>query len=172
MTAAIRSCAPGDEAALALVGAATFLESYSGVIDGDAIVRHCAERQTPDYYAAALADARQALWIAEMDPGAAPVGYLHLSPPDLPVPTGPDDVEIKRIYVLSKLQRSGLGRRLLEAAVDRARASGKRTLFLGVYKGNERALAFYGATGFEAVGEREFEVGGRIYSDWVMAKAV
>ena len=171
MTAAVRSCTPGDAAALALVAKATFLESYSGVIDGDAIVRHCAERQTPEVYAAALADPAQALWIAEMEPGAAPVGYLHLAPPDLPVATGPDDVEIKRIYVLSKLQRSGLGRRLLDAALAHARAAGKRTLFLGVYKGNERALAFYGATGFEAVGEREFEVGGRIYTDWVMARS-
>ncbi len=166
----IRRARSGDENALALIGAATFLESYAGVVDGAAIVRHCAERHSPAVYAAALASADEALWLAEMAPGAAPAGYLHMTAPDLPVPTGPDDIEIKRIYALSRLHGTGLGRRLLEAGLAHARAAGKRAVFLGVYRGNARALAFYGKMGFEAVGEREFDVGGRTYQDWVMAR--
>lgn len=168
----IRRAGPGDEAALALVGAASFLESYAGIIDGQGIVRHCQERHAPDVYARALADASQALWLAEMAPGGAPVGYLHLAAPDLPVPTGPKDIEIKRIYVLSRLQGSGLGRDLISTALDHARANGHSSIVLGVYKGNERALAFYGRAGFEALGERQFDVGGRVYCDWVMGRAV
>lgn len=72
MSVSIRKSVPGDEAALALVGAATFLETYAGVVDGAAIVRHCAQRQTEAVYAAALADPEQALWLAEAAPGAAP----------------------------------------------------------------------------------------------------
>lgn len=168
----IRRAGPGDEAALALVGAASFLESYAGVVDGQALVRHCQERHTPAVYARALADPAQALWLAEMAPGAAPVGYLHLTPPDLPVPTGPRDVEIKRIYVLSRLHASGLGRRLMDTAIAHAREGGHANLVLGVYKGNTRALAFYGRAGFEALGEREFDVGGQVYCDWVMGRAL
>lgn len=168
----IRHAGPGDEAALALVGAASFLESYAGIVDGQGIIRHCRERHTPEVYARALADASQALWLAELAPGSAPVGYLHLAPADLPVPTGPKDIEIKRIYVLSRLHGSGLGRRLIETALDHARDTGRSNVVLGVYKGNERALAFYGRAGFEALGEREFDVGGRVYCDWVMGRAV
>ena len=168
---AIRRAGPGDAPALALVGAATFLESYAGVIDGAAVARHCAERQTIGVYDQALSSSDQVLWLAEQAPGAAPVGYLHMTPPDLPVKTGPDDAEIKRIYVLATVQRCGLGRRLLETALDHARAAGKRAVFLGVYKANAKALAFYGAMGFEAVGERTFDVGGRTYHDWVMARS-
>jgi ribosomal protein S18 acetylase RimI-like enzyme len=170
MSITIRKSVPGDEAALALVGAATFLESYAGVVDGAAIVRHCAERQTPDVYAAALADPRQALWLAEAAPGAAPVGYLHLAPPDLPVETRPGDIEMKRIYVLSKLHRSGLGLMLLQAGLAHARATHCKRMLLGVYKQNARAIGFYEAHGFKSVGERQFDVGGAVYCDWVMAK--
>jgi ribosomal protein S18 acetylase RimI-like enzyme len=168
----IRRAGPGDEASLALVGAASFLESYAGIVDGQGIIRHCQEHHSPQAYARALADSEQALWLAQMDPGGAPVGYLHMAPPRLPVATGPSDIEVKRIYVLSRLHGSGLGRQLMETALAHARAQGRTNLVLGVYKGNERALAFYGHAGFEALGERSFDVGGNVYCDWVMGRAV
>ncbi|WP_440958033.1 GNAT family N-acetyltransferase [Oceanicaulis sp. LC35] len=169
MSISVRQARPGDQEALALVGAATFLESYAGVVDGGAIIRHCAERHTPAVYAQALETPTHSLWLAEQAPGAAPVGYLHLTPPDLPIETRADDLEIKRIYVLASLHRSGLGRRFLAEAVTHARAEGASRLLLGVYQGNERALAFYDSMGFERVGTRQFDVGGRIYDDWVLA---
>ncbi|KAA5803496.1 GNAT family N-acetyltransferase [Alkalicaulis satelles] len=172
MSVLVRQAEPGDERALALAGAATFLDSYAGVVDGAAIVRHCFERHTPQVYAAALADPAQALWIAEAAPGGAPVGYLHLAPPGLPVETRPGDIEMKRIYVLSRLQRTGLGLRLLEHGLAHARAAGRSRMLLGVYQGNERAIAFYKAQGFHQAGEREFDVGGRVYCDWVMARDI
>ena len=170
MNTEIRPARPADAAAIALVGAATFLESYAGVIDGGALMRHCAHKQTEAVYAAALADPAQALWIAEAAPGAAPVGYLHLAPPDLPVETRPGDLEIKRIYVLNPLQRSGLGARLLEACDAEARSRGATRVLLGVYKENAKALAFYERTGFSVCGERAFDVGGTVYQDWVLEK--
>lgn len=170
MSVLVRQAGQGDERALALVGAATFLESYAGVVDGAAIVRHCFERHTPQVYAEALADPAHALWIAETAPGAAPVGYLHLGPPDLPVDVRPGDIEMKRIYVLSKLHRSGLGLMLLNAGLAHARAAGSKRILLGVYKQNARAIGFYEAHGFKSVGERQFDVGGAVYCDWVMAK--
>lgn len=168
----IRRAVPGDGEALALIGAASFLESYAGVVDGAGIIRHCAMKHTPAVYEAALADPAQSLWLAEMAPGGAPVGYLHLAPPNLPVKAAPGDIEIKRIYVLSRLHGTGLGRQLMETALEHARASGHASLLLGVYKGNERALAFYGRMGFEAMGERQFDVGGSVYCDWIMGRAV
>lgn len=170
MTVTVRLAKPEDAAAIALVGAATFLESYAGVIDGAALVRHCAQKQTEAVYAAAIGDPGQRLWLATLD--EAPVGYLHLTPPDLPVSTRPGDLEIKRIYVLSRLHGSGLGRKLLACAEDHARKAGAGTLLLGVYKQNHRALGFYGRMGFETLGERDFDVGGVTYHDWVLGKAV
>lgn len=170
MSVQVRRATSSDAPALALVGAATFLESYSGVIDGRALMRHCALKQTETVYAAALADAAQALWLAEIEPGAAPVGYLHLAPPDLPVETRPSDLEIKRIYVLGKLQTAGVGARLLAACEAEARRRGAARLLLGVYQGNAKALGFYDRVGFRRCGERRFDVGGAVYQDWVLEK--
>ncbi|XBQ16536.1 MAG: GNAT family N-acetyltransferase [Oceanicaulis sp.] len=168
MNITCRRAAPADASAVALVGAASFLESYAGVIDGGALVRHCAERQTAPVYERAIRDTAQAVWLAELD--GAPVGYLHLSPPDLPVAVEETDLEIKRIYVLSRFQRGGVGRRLLYEAEACARRAGGERLLLGVYKENARALAFYERMGFETVGERDFDVGGTTYQDWVLGK--
>ena len=38
---ALRCCVPGDEEALALVGAATFLETFAGLLTGPDILAHC-----------------------------------------------------------------------------------------------------------------------------------
>ena len=57
-------------------------------------------------------------------------------------------------------------------AVNHARAEGASRLLLGVYQGNERALAFYERMGFDKIGTRQFDVGGRIYDDWVLALGV
>ena len=172
MTVTVRRAGSGDAPALALVGAATFLESYAGVIDGAALMAHCAQKQTEAVYAAALADEAQALWLAEIAPGAAPAGYLHLAKPDLPVTTGPDDLEIKRIYVLDKLQGTGLGAQLLSDCEAEARRRAAPRLLLGVYKGNTKALGFYARAGFSRCGERQFDVGGVCYDDWVLEKAL
>ncbi len=168
--ASIRRAGPDDAAALAAVGTATFLESYAGVIDGRAIVRHCAERQSAQAHAAALGAPGHALWLAEVEPAAAPVGYLHLSPPDLPIVTRPGDLEIKRIYALSRWRGRGIGARLLAEAERYARAAGAERLLLGVYKGNALALGFYDRVGFTRAGERLFDVGGAVYEDWVLEK--
>jgi ribosomal protein S18 acetylase RimI-like enzyme len=49
---------------------------------------------------------------------------------------------------------------------------GGRTVWLGVYDRNVRAVAFYERQGFRQVGTREFEFGGRIYVDPVMARSL
>src|SRR3546814_4609063 len=78
----VREAGPDDASALALVGAATFLETFAGILDGDAIVAHCAAQHRADAYRALLASGAQA-WIAEAQPGGAPVGFALIARPDL-----------------------------------------------------------------------------------------
>ncbi len=170
---AIRRCGPEDAAALAAVSAATFMETYAGLLDGGAMLAHCARHFTAERYAAALSDDGYGLWLAEAVPGGAPVGFAMLSPPDLPsVRTFADDVELKRIYLLHRFHGGGHGAALMAAAVDEARGRGAGRLLLGVYKKNPRALAFYGRQGFEPIGDRLFRVGDTDYEDAVLAKAL
>ena len=165
---AIRDAVADDAARLALVGAATFLDGFAGVIDGDAMVAHCARAHGRDYYAGLLARDDVTGWIAEIATTGSPVGYCLLTDADLPG-AGNGDLEVKRIYSLARFHGSGIGRALMERAIGAARARGARRLMLGVYVGNHRAIAFYKRHGFEIVGARRFTVGDQTCEDHVMA---
>jgi ribosomal protein S18 acetylase RimI-like enzyme len=169
----IRRCVPGDEIALSIVGHATFLDTFAGVLAGKDILGHCIQQHSIEKYAAWLGDPDSAAWIAEVEPGQAPVGYLVLTKPDLPLSdVSLDDAEVKRVYILSRFRGAGLGRRLMQEAETHARARGIRRLLLGVYSGNSAAISFYKRLGYERVGERTFRVGDNIYHDFILALAL
>lgn len=172
MSITIRACRPGDEAALALVGQATFLETYAGVLPSADIVSHCKSEHGESLYADWLTRPGYSLWAAEMDEGRAIVGYAALTPPDLPVPTGEKDVELKRIYVLNRFHGTGLGAKLMTTAMDAAAQAGFTRMLLGVFGGNSRAIAFYARQGYAEAGVRKFRVGANEYDDLVLARAL
>jgi GNAT superfamily N-acetyltransferase len=168
----VRPASIEDADRLALIGAATFLETFAGLLDGAAIVAHCAgEHSAGAYRAYLLADG--AAWLAEAADGGAPIGFALLGPTALPG-SNPDgsDVELKRIYTLSRVHGSGIGGALMQHAAEEAIRRGARRLLLGVYAGNARALAFYAKQGFEPVARRQFQVGERYYDDIVLAKVL
>ncbi|GAB1595197.1 GNAT family N-acetyltransferase [Lysobacter claricitrinus] len=168
----IRPARAGDEQALALVGQATFLETFAGVLDGAAIVEHCARAHSPTQYRDWLDSNDTSIWLAEVVPGDAPVGYAVVARADLPGADPARDLELKRIYLLGRYHGGGIGRSLLQHAVHHARAFGAARLLLGVYAGNDAAIAFYRRAGFVHVADRRFNVGGRDYDDRVMALAL
>ncbi len=165
----IRRAHAGDADALALIGQATFLETFSGVLDGAAILEHCRRAHSSVQYSRWLNEPSYATWLAGVDPGEAPVGYLVLAPPDLPLADVSRDLELKRIYLLGRYQGSGTGRRLLAEAVKHAKSLGAARLLLGVYAGNASAIAFYLRQGFAHLTQRKFNVGGRDYDDHVLS---
>ena len=166
---AIRPCVKGDEAALALVGQATFLEAFAGILDGADVIAHCQRQHNVELYRDWLALPAMRLWLAEATPGGAPVGYLVLSPASLPVADPrQDDLEIKRIYLLHRFQGQRVGQRLMQAALDQARAAGAGRVLLGVYAENHDALAFYARCGFAQLGRRTFRVGRTDYQDVIL----
>lgn len=172
MNITIRPCGPGDAQALALVGQATFLETYAGVLPAADILAHCRTEHGEDLYADWLGRPGYRLWAAEMDEGGAVIGYAALTPPDLPLPTGDKDVELKRIYLLNRFHGTGVGARLMTTALQAAADAGYTRMLLGVFGGNSRALAFYARQGYAEAGVRKFRVGANEYDDLVLARAL
>ncbi|MBB3692641.1 GNAT family N-acetyltransferase [Sphingomonas sp. BK580] len=167
----LRRAGATDSDALALVAGATFLEAFAGVLDGADIVTHVARNSSAAAFARYLAAGALAT-LAEVEPGAAPVGYTLLTPPDLPVAPLRGDIELKRIYALAPYHGTGLGAALIARALDDARASGCRRMLLGVYGGNRRAHRFYEKHGFAVVGERRFLVGATWHDDRVYGRTM
>lgn len=85
--------------------------------------------------------------------GPAPVAYgeLWLEPEE-------DEVELARLIVAPSLRGRGFGRALVAALVDRAAATGLRSVILRVNPSNEVALRCYRSSGFrELDAERNAE---------------
>jgi diamine N-acetyltransferase len=169
-TVNIRKCVPGDEIALSIVGQATFLDAFAGVLSGKDILGHCVRQHSSEKYATWLRDDDSAIWVAEIEPGHAPVGYLVLTKPDLPLgDICAGDAEVKRVYLLSRFRGGGLGRRMMQEAEAYARVRGVKRLLLGVYNRNDSAISFYEKLGYRRVGERSFSVGDSTYHDYILA---
>ena len=171
LAAVIRPASASDAAALSVVGQATFLETFAGVIEGADILAHCTGQHAPEVYLDLLAQSRAGAWLAETRAGRAPVGYIVLGESALMVrDPSPDDLEIKRLYLFQRFQGTGIGRALMDAALTGARERGATRVLLGVYGKNARAIAFYGKAGFHHVGERRFLVGATYHDDVILAR--
>lgn len=189
----LRPANPADAEALALVGAATFLEAFTWMLPGADIVAHCAKHHTADAYLKYFAHPDTRITLAEAVPGGAPVGYAMLTAPELPsFDVQPSDIELKRIYLFSRF-RSGAtpvlrratstgelerveglrtGHALMNAAIDDAKAMGRTRLLLGTHGGNLQAIAFYRKNGFVEAGTRTFQVGTQVCCDLIFAKTL
>ncbi len=169
-TVEIRLADTEDAASLALLGSATFLETYADKVAGPDIVSHCMQRHAIAVYLQWLADPLTHIWIAELPTNTA-IGYLVLTPATLPADDPhPLDLEIQRIYVLSRFHRTGTGHRLIQAAVEAAQQARARRIVLGVLQKNERAIAFYARQGFRQTGTRMFKVGQAIFDDFIFGR--
>ncbi len=67
---------------------------------------------------------------------------------------GDAEADVQTIAVAPAAQGRGVGRRLLDALVDGARAEGASALLLEVRADNEPALRLYSRSGFERIGVR------------------
>lgn len=154
----IRRAGPGDAAALAAVGAATFIESFGHLYVPADLQAFLEESHSIDAYAAALSKPDYALWIAERDGSA--IGYAQAGPCGLPhADVHPGDGELKRLYLLSSEHNRGIGQLLFAQALDWLQRDGPRTLWVSVWSENFGAQRFYGRHGFEYAGEYAFIVG-------------
>jgi ribosomal protein S18 acetylase RimI-like enzyme len=166
----IRPARREDAAALALIGQASFLETYAGQLPAADILAHCADEHSVERYVGWLAGSDRSLWIVEAADGGAPVGYAVIGPSDLPVATDGRALELKRFYLLGRLHGHGLGARLMSEVLEGARAAGAQQLLLGVFSANAHAIAFYARQGFTQAGVRKFRVGQGVYDDLVLAR--
>jgi ribosomal protein S18 acetylase RimI-like enzyme len=165
----VRRATVHDAALLADLGARTFVDGYSDLMDRAALETAAAGWFGRDLQAAELVDPAVRVGMAEVD-GAA-CGYVHITEavPEVPIEGG-HPVRIERLYVDASAQGMGVGRALYDWARAEARGLGADVLWLGVWERNARAIAIYERWGFVAVGEVPFPIGEESHRDLVMAR--
>ncbi|MFG6113751.1 GNAT family N-acetyltransferase [Halobacillus sp. MO56] len=83
---------------------------------------------------------------------------------------GEDALEIERIYIINNFQKHGLGKYLLNKAMEIAWNENKQKIWLGVWEKNENAIAFYKKMGFVQTGAHSFYMGDEKQTDIIMTK--
>lgn len=79
-------------------------------------------------------------------------------------------LEIERLYAHRDYIGKRVGRILLQTCLAYAKKKGFKSLWLGVWEKNSRAIAFYEKHGFIRFGEHPFILGHDEQTDWLMRK--
>jgi diamine N-acetyltransferase len=169
----IRTAHSGDIKPLAALAARTFRDAFAGDNAADDIQTYIRESFSTERLRDELANAANLFLLAFLAESDSPVGYakLRAGTRDASV-KGSDPVELERIYVDRNAIGCGVGAALMQASLDAARRGGHRTLWLGVWERNARAISFYRRWGFEVVGDHVFRLGSDDQTDLIMERAV
>ena len=165
MNATVRVARPDDVPALSALAKRTWSEAFGeGVSPEDEAVDLEATR-SETYFADALV--KKTILVAEMDD--ALVGYVQFGDVEIPeVEVRPGDQGLQRLYVEKAMQGRGLGRKLMEAALQHPRLAQARRIFVQVWDENERAVRLYESFGFKKIGTTTFTVGSEPMEDLVL----
>jgi diamine N-acetyltransferase len=174
----IRRADAGDAEVLTEFAERIFRETFEADNNPDDMAAYLAEAFGVDRQSAEIAEPSSIVLLAEDIAGsgsdATPLplaGYSHLTAGELPdCVHGPTPLELKRFYIDRAWQGTGLAQLLMRTTFDAAIASGARTLWLGVWEHNPRAIAFYRKFDFVEVGSHDFMLGQDRQTDIIMAR--
>jgi ribosomal protein S18 acetylase RimI-like enzyme len=138
----VRPFTDADLESVALVHSRSRQAAYAGMVPDDALAEVTPEAQVEVWRERLQLGA--SLFVGER--GGEVLGFAALLETD-------EGTELNAIHLLPEALGTGLGAELMDAAVEEARARGRRTLHLFVLEGNERAQAFYRRTGWRLAGD-------------------
>ncbi|MEO7787010.1 MAG: GNAT family N-acetyltransferase [Sphingomicrobium sp.] len=170
MTALLTEATSADAALVAALFRTSFTETFAHLYAPEDLAAFLATK-TPADFARELADPAFHFQLARAADDTA-IGFVKLGPPDFPVETPPDTIELRQIYVLEAAIGQGVGARLMDWAMTHARSIGARHMQLSVFIDNHRARRLYERNGFAAVGIYTFMVGSQADEDIILRAAL
>ena len=137
----VRPVLPAEQAALGELTVAAYRS-----VPGDAATSPAYEATLRDV----AARVRDAVVLVAVDADGTLLGGVTYVPRPGPLAEFPDDDDagIRMLAVSPAAQRGGVGRRLVEACIERARADGRRRIVLHTAPSMTAAQSLYGALGF------------------------
>ncbi|HEY1999638.1 GNAT family N-acetyltransferase [Paraburkholderia sp.] len=155
-TLSLRPATAADAELIASIHAVSWQATYRGLLP-DAFLDREVTRERAAYWQARLnapAAERRSVVIAES--AGEPVGFAC-------VERQPDSawgVLLDNLHTLPGHQGMGVGKLLMRAAEDWARAQGETQLYLYVLEGNRLAIGFYERQGWQFAGAEPDQMGG------------
>ncbi|UYZ82774.1 GNAT family N-acetyltransferase [Entomomonas sp. E2T0] len=165
----IKKCNVEDINALQTVAQQTFYETFAAVNTEQDIQDYLTNVLSQTALKQQLNNPHSSFYLLQMNNQIA--GYLKLNIET--AQTEDDDptaMEIERIYLLQAFQGQNLGQILLNKAIELAKEQQKSYIWLGVWKDNSKALAFYKKNDFYKTGEHSFLLGDDNQTDYILRK--
>lgn len=166
----IRTAKKEDAALIALLGRLTFSQAFGDLFrDPLDLKAYLDTTFSVTKIENSLGKRNNVYWIAMVN--GLPVGYakLKLESPSEFVKAAPSS-QLQKIYVLQEFLSMSIGRDLQNVLLNEARNSGSEHIWLSVYDGNTRAIAFYKKHGFDEVGSHQFSIGKQNFGFIAMSK--
>ena len=160
---AVREDVPG----LAALGRSVFLATYGPTSDPDDIDMHLQRHFSEAAVSAAMTDPDVQYLVATEGDSYAGLVKLRDNATHALVPAT-SAIEVQQVYVSTEHQRKGVGRALMDAAVETASRRGVAGVWLSVWRRADWATSFYTDYGFRSLGEVSFDIGTTRYVDFLM----
>lgn len=167
----IRYARPEDAAALSVLGAKTFQDTYAAFNTAENMALHIAAAFTPEQQRTEIEAPNGFILVAQAED--ALIGYATVTRAMVPPAVGDDRaLEIKRFYVDREWHGLGVAQRLMAQTCEAAANRGAATVWLTVWNQNPRAIAFYRKVGFTDAGLIAFHLGHDEQTDFLMVKSL
>lgn len=160
-----------DAGLLAELGWRTFEETFAAYNKPEDMAAFKPTMYTPELQTEELCDPETEFVIVEVQEQA--VAYVKLNTGEAPdAISGKKPLQISRLYLLQKWTGHGLGDKLMQLCLEKARKNGHDVVWLTVWEHNERARRFYQKYKFEEAGELTFILGQDVQRDLYMQRQV
>jgi ribosomal protein S18 acetylase RimI-like enzyme len=166
----IRKATRADLLQLVEIARKSFLEAFTANNKLENVMAYLNEAFTETQFEKELANPNSTFFIALSQDEIIGYTKVNLVPAQTDI-HDPESLEIARLYLLKDYIGLGLGKKLLELAVDFARQSNKKYIWLGVWEHNPRAINFYERNGFKKFSSHPFPFGDEIQTDWLMKRS-
>lgn len=166
----LRPATPADAAALADLGTRSFIEKFGHLYTPADLATFLEQSHSKAKVAKEIADPLMRVMLAERD--GILLGFCKLVM-ECGWPEharGSRAIELKQLYTEPAVTGQGIGARLMDWALDEARAFGADEVQLSVYSDNPGAQKFYTRYGFDKTADIHFMVGEQRDEEFLFAR--
>jgi ribosomal protein S18 acetylase RimI-like enzyme len=160
-----------DAEYIALLGRVTFQETFGHYFrDKNDLLKYYSRTFSVEKIRTSLDKSDNVYWISLVDD--LPVGYAKLklnSSTDFSSST--NICQLQKIYVLKDFLSMKIGLELQNNLLATASERGFEKIWLSVLGSNERAINFYSRSGFEKIGDHDFQIGKERFKFIAMLKS-
>lgn len=166
----IRKAGAADASLIAAISRETFYDTFAVYNTKADMDKFMAEQFSSELLMQQVIEPGNIFYIAFENNN--PAGYVFLKDGSDAATGAVHPVEISRLYARASFIGKGVGRALMQAAIQHASTHHNDVIWLGVWEKNQRAIDFYTAFGFSKFAEHDFILGDDVQRDWLMKRSM